>query len=71
MLNSLSNKIVVKIKLLFTHVLKQKDKYNLGRWNITYDTKKIDRKVDLANEDHCGPCGMYISKKKNIKNTNI
>ena len=35
----------------------------LGRWNIESCNKKINNKIDLANEDHCGPCGKYISKK--------
>uniref|UniRef100_A0A6C0CL99 Uncharacterized protein n=1 Tax=viral metagenome TaxID=1070528 RepID=A0A6C0CL99_9ZZZZ len=30
---------------------------SLGRWNTVYCTKSINRKVDWANEDHCGPCG--------------
>ena len=34
----------------------------LGRWNITYNKKIIHRKIDLANEDHCGPCGTKIQK---------
>ena len=29
----------------------------LGRWNIETCNKKINKKVDFANEDHCGPCG--------------
>lgn len=29
----------------------------LGRWHLTECPKTIDRKVDWANEDHCGPCG--------------
>ena len=36
----------------------------LGRWNIEYCSKKIDNKVDLSNEDHCGPCGQYTITKK-------
>ena len=28
----------------------------LGRWTIQYDEKIIKRKVDQANEDHCGCC---------------
>lgn len=32
----------------------------LGRWNIDYCNQKINNKVDLSNEDHCGPCGQYI-----------
>jgi len=43
----------------------------LGRWNIENCNKKIDNKIDLSNEDHCGPCGQYalekIELKKNIK----
>ena len=38
----------------------------LGRWNIDYCNKKTNNKVDLSNEDHCGPCGQYaISKTVN------
>jgi hypothetical protein len=40
----------------------------LGRWNIEYCSTKINKKIDLSNEDHCGPCGMY---KKEVNNTNI
>lgn len=42
----------------------------LGRWNIDHSNKVIDRKVDLSNEDHCGPCGQYIMVKREeqIKN---
>lgn len=36
----------------------------LGRWNIDYCNKKMDQKVDLSNEDHCGPCGQYVVDKK-------
>lgn len=28
----------------------------LGRWNIVYCDKKINKKIDLANEDNCGVC---------------
>jgi len=35
----------------------------LGRWNIEYSKKKLDKKIDLSNEDHCGPCGQYVSEK--------
>jgi len=46
----------------------------LGRWNIDYCSNKTNTKIDLANEDHCGPCGQYIISKSNesekIDNTN-
>jgi hypothetical protein len=41
----------------------------LGRWNINYCTKTMNSKVDLANEDHCGPCGQYAILKKQKDNT--
>jgi hypothetical protein len=34
----------------------------LGRWNIDYCNVKIYRKIDMSNEDHCGPCGQYKFK---------
>jgi hypothetical protein len=37
----------------------------LGRWNIDYCSKKTNTKIDLANEDHCGPCGQYVNLKNN------
>jgi len=40
-----------------------KDKKILGRWNIEYCDKKMNHKIDLSNEDHCGPCGQYILDK--------
>ena len=36
----------------------------VGRWKIEKCEKTRDKKIDLANEDHCGPCGQYI---KNLK----
>ena len=33
----------------------------LGRWTIDYCNNKINKKIDLSNEDHCGPCGQYNS----------
>jgi hypothetical protein len=32
----------------------------LGRWNIDYDDKVVNYKIDMSNEDHCGPCGKHI-----------
>ena len=48
------------------------EKKMLGRWNIDYCNKVIDNKIDLSNEDHCGPCGQYIlDKTKAIEYSNI
>jgi len=37
----------------------------LGRWSVDYCNKKLDKKIDLSNEDHCGPCGQYAIGKTN------
>jgi len=46
-------------------------KVALGRWNIEYSSKKINNKIDLSNEDHCGPCGQYMLDKSQTKITEI
>jgi hypothetical protein len=35
----------------------------MGRWSIEDCNKKTDNKIDLSNEDHCGPCGQYALSK--------
>lgn len=41
----------------------------LGRWKIEDCNKKTNDKIDLSNEDHCGPCGQYALEKNELKNT--
>ncbi len=41
----------------------------LGRWRIENCKTQMNHKVDLSNEDHCGPCGQYALEKVNLKNT--
>lgn len=46
----------------------------VGRWSVEQCNNKINSRVDLSNEDHCGPCGQYaLDKMEPIKkeNTNI
>ena len=40
----------------------------LGRWRIDNCNAQINRKIDLSNEYHCGPCGEYLLEKVKIKN---
>lgn len=35
----------------------------LGRWKRDYKISNINRKIELANEDHCGVCNEYINEK--------
>jgi len=43
----------------------------MGRWSTDYCDKKMIQKVDLSNEDHCGPCGQYALIKQEMENKNI
>lgn len=45
------------------HKFIREEKKVLGRWNMEYCDKKMNNKIDLSNEDHCGPCGQYILDK--------
>jgi len=56
------------VKNIINKVVSQEEKKILGRWNIDYCNKKLNKKIDLSNEDHCGPCGEYILDKNT--NTN-
>jgi hypothetical protein len=46
------------------------EKKILGRWNLESCDKKINNKIDLSNEDHCGPCGQYLLDKTTIDKPN-
>jgi hypothetical protein len=43
----------------------------LGRWNLDYCDTKINNKIELSNEDHCGSCGQYAIIKNELNKTNI
>jgi hypothetical protein len=36
----------------------RQDIKHLGRWNITYDSNIVNKKIDLSNNDHCGTCSI-------------
>jgi hypothetical protein len=38
----------------------------VGRWSIEKCDKKMNNKIDLSNEDHCGPCGQYALTKTDL-----
>ena len=35
----------------------------VGRWRVENCNTQMNTKVDLSNEDHCGPCGQYALEK--------
>ena len=56
------------IKLFFSKIFVKEIPKPIGRWKIEYCNKQIDKKIDLSNEDHCGPCGQYALEKIKLKN---
>jgi hypothetical protein len=55
------------VSLIFERLMRR-DKKVLGRWSIDYCDKRVNNKIDLSNEDHCGPCGQYdVVNKKSFK----
>jgi hypothetical protein len=38
----------------------------LGRWSQECCAIKLNKKIDFANEDNCGPCGEYILTKLDL-----
>ena len=40
----------------------------VGRWRIENCNTQMNHKIDLSNEDHCGPCGQYALEKIEITN---
>jgi hypothetical protein len=60
-------KFITNLFNLFNKIIIKEKPKVLGRWNIDYCNKKINSKIDLSNEDHCGPCGDYAIKKQKDK----
>lgn len=57
------------IRKILDKFIKKEQLTPLGRWRIDYCIKKLDYKIDLSNEDHCGVCNQYITKIKDKKVT--
>lgn len=44
---------------LYHSFIKKEPLCLLGRWNIDYCVVKMNKKIDLSNEDHCGTCTLH------------
>lgn len=53
------------ILLIINRFIQKEAPKPMGRWSIDYCNKKLNYKIDLSNEDHCGPCGQYSITKLN------
>ena len=51
------------ITTILRRIFVTEEKKVLGRWSIEHCDKKLNSKIDLSNEDHCGPCGQYALNK--------
>jgi len=61
-------KYIINIINTIKKMLPRQIKPPLGRWTIENCHKKINYKIDLSNEDHCGSCGQYSLEQIKIKN---
>jgi len=55
--------IIKNIKTIIEKQIPKEISKPMGRWSIEDCNKKTDNKIDLSNEDHCGPCGQYALTK--------
>jgi len=56
------------LKNIITKLIPKEFPKPLGRWKIENCNIKMNNKIDLSNEDHCGPCGQYALEKIELKN---
>ena len=62
------------INLIKNFMNKKEPKKVLGRWDVESCNKKVNKKIDYSNEDHCRPCGKQTIDKKELdlfKSNNI
>jgi hypothetical protein len=62
-----TNVLISNLKHLIPNLFPKHQKVLLGRWNVDYSdpksAEKINIKIDLSNEDHCGVCNNNIKFK--------
>ena len=57
---------IINIINIFKNMMPKDLPKPLGRWRIENCNKQMNHKVDLSNEDHCGPCGQYALSNKDL-----
>jgi len=65
MMNLKLKNILNKVRLEFTN--KRNNNILMGRWNYDYEKNLLERKVYLANMDHCGCCDDHKYNKEIVK----
>ena len=54
---------IITIKTILKKFIPKEVPKPVGRWRMEDCNIKMNKKIDLSNEDHCGPCGQYILEK--------
>jgi hypothetical protein len=68
---------MIFIKNIIKNLLPKEVPKPVGRWRIENCNSIMNNKIDLSNEDHCGPCGQYalekieLTEKNKSKNVDI
>jgi len=60
--------INIPAKEILRKIFRRSEIKYLGRWQTLQCEKKVNSRVDWANEDHCGPCGIEPIKQNNKEN---
>ena len=55
------------LKSIISALLPKEVAKPVGRWSIEKCSIKMNQKIDLSNEDHCGPCGQYALTRFEMK----
>jgi len=55
------------IKSILKKILPKDLPKPVGRWRTEECHATMNHKIDLSNEDHCGPCGQYALEKIKLK----
>jgi len=55
--------MMIYIKNIIKKFISKEVPTPVGRWRIENCNKQMNNKIDLSNEDHCGPCGQYALTK--------
>jgi hypothetical protein len=65
MMNLKIKNILNIVRLEFSN--KRNNSILMGRWNYDYEKDLLERKVYLANMDHCGCCDNVKYNKETLK----
>ena len=69
MTSKYSINVFKNLQQYYNRIFNSSNTLPLGRWNLIYD-HRMQKRIDRANEDHCGPCGSMYIENNNSTSTN-